>query len=73
MKPVQYFAGYKDSPKSPILYFGPFVSQSVADFFVASLPKPRNGGWVKTKHLQPFSVQEGHTVSQIIENHRRKA
>lgn len=73
MKATSYFAGYKDSFKSPILYFGPFVSQSVADFFVASLPEPRKGGWVKTKHLQPYSVQEGHTVAEMIKRQRQSS
>lgn len=72
VKATSYFAGFKDSPKSPILYFGPFVSQSVADYFLASLPKPRKGGWAKVRHLQPYSVQEGHTVAEIILRNRQR-
>ena len=72
MKATQYFAGYKDSKASPILYFGPFVSQSVADFFLASLPTPLKGGWTAVRHFQPFNVQEGRTVTEMIMRDRRK-
>lgn len=70
MKSTSYFAGYKDGPKAPIRYFGPFVSTSVADFFLAALPKPRKGGWKAVRHLQPYSVQEGHTVAEMIKRER---
>lgn len=72
MKPTQYFVGYKDSPKSKLLYFGPFVSESVSDFFLASLPTPRKGGWTAVRHLQPFSVQEGRTVAEMILRDRQR-
>lgn len=71
MKPTQYFVGFKDSKASKILYFGPFVSESVADFFVASLPSPLKGGWAAVRHLQPFNVQEGRTISEMILRDRR--
>lgn len=72
MKSTQYFAGYRDHPKAPTRYFGPFVSESVAEFFVAALPKPQKGGWARIRHLQPFGVQEGRTVSEMILRERRK-
>jgi hypothetical protein len=71
MKATSYFAGYKDSAKAPILYFGPFVSTSVAEFFLASLPTPLKGGWAAVRHFQPFNVQEGRTVTEMIMRDRR--
>lgn len=73
MKSTQYFAGFRDSSKSPVLYFGPFVSESVAEFFLAALPKPRKGGWARIRHLQPFGAQEGRTVAEMILRDRQRA
>lgn len=67
---ARYIVGYRDSPKSRTLYFGPFVSESVADFFIAALPEPLMGGWVRVVPLQPFMVHEARTVAQLIERHR---
>jgi hypothetical protein len=66
----RYIVGYRDSPKSRTLYFGPYASESVADFFVAALPTPLPGGWVRTVPLQPFMAHEARTVAQLIERHR---
>ena len=73
MKPTTYMVGYKGSPQTSTRYFGPFVSESVADFFTASLPKPLNGGWVRTVLVQPFLSHEGRQVSQLILRERREA
>lgn len=64
---------YKDSADEPTRFFGPFVSDSVADFFRASLPMPLKGGWARTISLQPFGVQDGHTVSKMIMSERQHA
>ena len=72
MKATSYFAGYKDAKDKPILYFGPFVSESVAEFFLAALPKPQKGGFARVRHLQPYSAQEGHTVAEIILKSRKR-
>jgi hypothetical protein len=62
--------GYRDSPKAKTLWFGTFVSESVADFFIAALPNPLEGGWVRTVLLQPFMAHEARTVAQMIERQR---
>jgi hypothetical protein len=72
MKQTSYIVGYKDSREADIKYFGPFVSTSVADFFKASLPMPLEGGFCRTVTLQPFSAQDGHTVSQLVMRERRE-
>lgn len=70
MSQPRYILGYKDGPTTTVRYFGPFVSESVADFFAACLPDPQEGGWVKSVLLQPFTAQEGHQVAQLIERER---
>lgn len=64
---------YKDSEEATTRYFGPFVSESVADFFRASLPLPLKGGWAKRFTLQPFGAHDGHNVSQVILREREDA
>jgi hypothetical protein len=71
MKRTTQLVEYRDSEKSQPLLFGPFVSESVADFFRASLPMPLKGGYCRTRVLQPFTAQEGHTVAQIIRRDRK--
>lgn len=70
MKQPSYIVKYRDSEKADELYFGTFVSPSIADFFRASLPMPLKGGTVRTITLQPYQSHEGHTVSQMIEAQR---
>lgn len=67
---ARFIVGYRDSPKTRILYFGPYASESIADFFIAALPQPLQGGWVRTVPLQPFMAHEARTVAQLIERHR---
>lgn len=66
----RYIVGYRDGPKAKPLYFGTFVSENVADFFIAALPEPLEGGWVRVVPLQPFMAHEARTVAQLIERHR---
>lgn len=70
MKSPSYIVRYRDSEDAEELYFGNFVSPSIADFFRASLPLPLKGGLCKLITLQPFQSHEGHTVSQIILRNR---
>lgn len=66
MKPTTYLIRYKDSKNTPVMNFGPFVSESVADFFKATLPKPVDDGFVEVRPIQPYTAQEGHIVAQVI-------
>lgn len=72
MNPSRFIVGYKDDEDAKVRYFGPFVSESVADFFTAALPEPLEGGWVRTVALQPFGPQEGRTVNQLILRERKQ-
>ncbi len=72
MQPRKIVA-YKDGPDDPTRFFGPFVSDSVADFFRAALPMPLKGGYAKTLSLQPFSAHDGHTVAKMILAERQHA
>jgi len=70
VKPTSYIVGYKDHRNAKTRYFGPFVSESVADYFKANLPLPTDSGFCRTVMLQPFQVQEGHQVAQLIRRER---
>lgn len=72
MKPVSYLIRYRDDCKAQVLNFGPFVSESVADFFKATLPAPLDGGFVKVHPIQPYTAQEGHIVHEHILRDREK-
>lgn len=69
---TRYIVGYRDSPKARTLYFGPFVSESVAEFFIAALPDTLPDGWTRVVALQPFMAHEARTVAQLIERQREK-
>jgi len=69
---TRFIVGYRDSPKAKTLYFGPYASQSIADFFIAALPAPLEGGMVRAVPLQPFMAHEARTVAQLIERHREE-
>lgn len=71
MKPTTYLVIYKDGEDARTLYFGAFVSDSVANFFRAALPMPLKGGWVRTVPIQPYTNQEAHIVSRTILQERR--
>ena len=66
MKPVSHLVAYRDSGDERTLYFGPFVSTSVAEFFKAALPDPLSGGFKRIVLTQPFTQHEGHIVSQKL-------
>lgn len=66
MKPVSYLVRYRDGAKTQVLNFGPFVSSSVADFFVATLPSPLEGGFCAIHPIQPYTAQDGHIVNEQI-------
>lgn len=70
MKAPSHLVSYRDSPDAQTLMFGPFVSESVADFFIAALPEPLKGGYVGVVPLQPFLAHEARTVASIIHRNR---
>jgi hypothetical protein len=70
VKGTRHIVGYKDGPDGQTRYYGPFVSPSVADFFIAALPTPLEGGFVRAVTLQPFTVQEAHLVASLIKRER---
>lgn len=69
---TRFIVGYRDNPKARPLYFGTFVSETMADKFIEALPTPLEGGWVRPVQLQPFSAHEVRTVAEIIERKRNR-
>jgi hypothetical protein len=66
MKTVSYLVRYRDDCKAQVLNFGPFVSESIADFFQAALPAPKEGGFKKVHPIQPYTSQDGHRAAEVI-------
>jgi hypothetical protein len=70
MRSASFIVGFKDGPDKRIKYFGPFVSQSIADYFRASLPMPQKGGWCRSRRLEPFSAHDGRKVTELVLSER---
>lgn len=66
MKQISHLVIYKDSATDRALFFGPFVSQSIAQFFKAEMPQPLEGGYCRIVPTQPFTQQEGHVVFEKL-------
>lgn len=66
MKPPVYLVIYRDGPKAPTRYFGPFVSVGIADDFIAALPEPKEGGMAKYVSTQPFTAHEANRIADLL-------
>ena len=72
-KQSTYIAMYRDSPTARKMYFGPFVSVSIAADFVEGLPDPLPGGFKKFSQTQPFGLSDLRSLSALILNSRHVA
>lgn len=73
MKPAQHLVAYRDARGQQTLFFGPFVSSTIADQFRDDLPEPLEGGCSRIVSLQPFTMHEASVVSQKILSERQPA
>ena len=72
-KQSTYIVTYKDGKGSRTLYFGPFVSASIASDVVQGLPDPLPGGFKKFSLTQPFGYNDLKTVQFLIMSARQAA
>lgn len=72
MKPISHLVAYKDGKGVPTRYFGPFASQSIAEFFKAEMPEPQPGGFCRIVPTQPFTAHEGHIVHRKLIDERQE-
>lgn len=70
MRPSSYLVVYKDGSDRPIMYFGPFHSETLASEFKEDLPEPRKGGFKKYAITQPFTYSEALVVAELINSKR---
>lgn len=73
MKQLSHIIVYRDSPKSQVLYFGPFVDRRLAGIFEDELPVPLQGGYKAIKPVQPFSYSDMETARQSVLQDRAMA
>lgn len=73
MKQPQFLVAYRDTPKSPTRYFGPFVSIDIASRFCSELPEPQPGGAKDYRTTQPFTANDTNIIHDIIMNERNRA
>jgi hypothetical protein len=71
MKQSSNLVIYRDEKGQQTLFFGPFVSPSIAGFFKAEMPEPLEGGFCRVVPLQPYTAQEGHIVHDHIMTTRK--
>lgn len=62
----QWVVIYKDSTDARNLYFGPFVSDTLASTFMGSLPNPMAGGSKTYKQMSPFEYDEIRLACEYI-------
>lgn len=62
----RYLVVYKDDADSRNLYYGPFVSLSIAEHFMNALPEPLEGGLKTFKSFQPYSHSEDTLAGEVI-------
>lgn len=70
MKTPQYQVIYKDSHKSKVKYFGPFVSSNIAYNFCTNLPEPAPDGAKGVKIMSQFGYDEVHLAHAEIVSER---
>lgn len=62
----QYVIIYKDHATARNRYYGPFVSDSLAEDFMSDLPEPLPGGLKVYKLVSPFTFDEARLASMEI-------
>ena len=67
---AQYLVIFRDGPKTRSYYYGPFVSESIANSFMDRLPEPSEGGLKTFKFISPYNYDEADIASDVILNAR---
>lgn len=57
---------YQDAPNSPPAYFGPFVSDTIADAFTRGLPEPLAGGRIVVRSLEEYGHNDTDAITRSI-------
>ena len=70
MKAPSFILGYKYDKDAKARYFGPFVTENIADNFKSELPAPETGGWARIVTLEGFLSHEVNLVKQLIQRER---
>lgn len=72
IKKTMYLVIYRDHQRVKTKYFGPFTSETAAEFFQLAIGEPQTelGGFSRVGLIQPFASFEGRTVAQLIKRER---
>lgn len=66
----QYIVIYRDSTRARNRYYGPFISETMAERFVDCLPEPQQGGQKLYRLIRPFTFEECSLATMEIEQVR---
>lgn len=67
---ARYVVIYKDDAHTRNRYFGPFITVSVAEAFLSTLPRPLPGGAKTWKTIEPYSHSEASLARDAILRNR---
>lgn len=71
---IRYIVAYKDAEFDVPLYFGPFVSSSIAEDFRDRLPAFKNPkGYSRVRMLEPYGYSNIIGACALIQAHREAA
>jgi hypothetical protein len=70
MKSPSFVLGYKYDETAKTRYFGPFVTERIAEDFRDNLPATETGGWARIVTLEGFLSHEVNLVKQLIQRER---
>jgi hypothetical protein len=70
MKQLTYMLYYKDSRGKPSHFFGPFVSERLANEFADELPDPCENGVKSVYPVSQYTSNEANLAAQEILQHR---
>lgn len=57
---------FQDTKNTPPAYFGPFVSDTIADAFIRDLPDPLDGGRVVVRPLEEYGRNDTAAITRSI-------
>lgn len=70
MKQLTYMVYFKDAKGAKSHFFGPFVSERMADEFSDDLPEPTETGVKSVYAVSQYTANEANLASQEILSHR---
>lgn len=68
---IRHIVVYRDNSKSRVKLYGPFVSLTMANDFMETLPSPMLGGSKSVKFISPYTHDEASLAAETILRERQ--